>query len=89
MASSFFNSNNVPEVCLQKKLAALHATGAYIFTRVAASWMQITRVAASRMQIVPTWPLVACNMNKLKEIYMRLVATRVQLACNWLPLRYS
>ncbi len=77
---------------LAKKLAALHATGAYIFTQVAASWMQITRVAASRMQIVPTWPIVACNMNKNEgnlhatggyagTTCMQLAATQVQFAC--------
>ncbi len=59
-----------------------------------------SRVAASRMQIVPAWPPVACNMNKIDgnlhatgshvdTICMRLAATRVQFACDWRPLSYN
>jgi hypothetical protein len=59
-----------------------------------------TRVAASRLQIVPAWPPVSCNMNKIDgnlhatgghagTICMRLVATRVQFASDWRPLGYQ
>jgi hypothetical protein len=59
-----------------------------------------TRVSGSRMQIVPVWPPVACNMNKidgnlhatggnLGTIGMRqlgtLAATQVQLIWDWPP----
>jgi hypothetical protein len=61
------------------------------------NWM---RLAASRIQIAPTWPLVACNMNKIHgnlpatgrhrgTICMRLAATRVQFECNWRPIGYN
>jgi hypothetical protein len=52
------------------------------------------------MQIVPAWPPVTCNMNKINgnfhatgghlgTICMQLVATRVQFACDWRPLGYN
>ncbi len=41
------------------------------------------------MQIVPAWPPVACNMNKITEICMLLAATGVQFACNCRPLGYN
>jgi hypothetical protein len=39
------------------------------------------------MQIVPAWPQVACNMNKIDCSLP--AATRVQFACNWQPLGYN
>jgi hypothetical protein len=64
------------------------------------SHINCTRVAASHMQIVPAWPPVACNMNKIGRnlhatggpagtICMQLAATRVQFACDWWPLGYK
>jgi hypothetical protein len=51
------------------------------------------------MQIVPARPPVACNMDKLAEIcmrlaltgtiFMRLAATQIQFACKWRPLGYK
>jgi hypothetical protein len=52
------------------------------------------------MQIVPAWPPVACNMNKIGRnlhatgghagtICMRMAATGVQFACDWQPLGYK
>jgi hypothetical protein len=76
-----------------KKLAALHATGRKRMQSLHAiggqSHIIFTRVAASRMKIVPAWPPVACNMNKIGQnldatdghagtICMRLAATRLQ-----------
>ncbi len=59
-----------------------------------------TRVAASHMQIVPAWPPVACNKNKIDgnlpatgghtgTICMRLAATQEQFACDLQPLMYN
>jgi hypothetical protein len=52
------------------------------------------------MQIVPVWPPVACNMNKIDgnlpatgghagAICMQLAAKRAQFACNWRPSGYN
>ncbi len=84
-----------------KKLAGLHCTCRYHVQklqaavgqshsnciRMAASHIQIV-VATSRIQIVPSWPPVACNMNKIDgklpgtgghagTVCVRLVATWV------------
>ncbi len=72
---------------------SLHATGSQ-------SHINCTRVAANRMQIVPVWPPVTCNINKVGRnlhatgghagtICMQPAATRVQLACDWRPLGYK
>ncbi len=45
------------------------------------------RVAVSRMKIVPVWPPVTCNMNKIGRNLQ--AATRVQFACDWRPLGYN
>ncbi len=66
-------------------MQSLHATGSQ-------SHINCTREPASRMQIVPTWPPVPCNLNKISHagtICMRLAATGVQFACNWPPLGYN
>jgi hypothetical protein len=58
------------------------------------------RVAVSCMQILPAWPPVLCNINKIDgnlhatggptgTICMRLAATSLQFACDWWPLSYN
>jgi hypothetical protein len=83
-----------------KKLAALHATGRWHLQNLDATGSQsltnCTRVAASCMQIVPGWPPVACNMNKINgnlhatgshsgTMCMLLATNRVQFVCDWPP----
>ncbi len=87
-------------MCLQK-------TGGFVrnwplvHAKFACDW----RPSASRIQIVPAWPSVTCNMNKIDwrprgynlhatnghsgTIFMRLAATRVHFACEWWPLGYK
>ncbi len=85
------------------KLTALHGTDRQHAQKLDATGGQshtnCSRVAASRMQIVPEWPPVACNMNKIDgnlpvngghsgTICMPLASTQVHFVCESGPLRY-
>jgi hypothetical protein len=86
------------------KLAALHCTVRQLMENLLATGGQshtiFTWVAARCMLIVPSWPPVTYNMNKINvnlraigrnasTICMRLVAARVQFVCDWRPPWYD
>jgi hypothetical protein len=103
MVSSFFNSNNCSGSVLSNTdgfalywllaHAKLNATGSQ-------SHSNCIQAATSCMQILPAWPPVPYNMNKIDDnlsgtgghmgtICMRLVATRVQFECDWPTLHFE
>ncbi len=98
----FFIKIIVLAACFQK-LAALHCTGRQRVQKLDTTGHQSHTnciwVAASPMQIVPAWPPVACNMNKINghshatgvhtgAICMRLATTQVQFVCDQLPVAH-
>ncbi len=77
-----FNSNNYSGTVLSKNWC--------LCTALVASVCKICmQLAASHIQVVLKWPPVACNMNKINGSLPGTGATRVQFACDWLPLRYN